>query len=95
MTGFATRLIPQIEMTCSISVKVFFLNPRLGDDGVEVPDDSEIKNQLGLTLPDRSNLGAIPLDFFLFVITQQKFSKFYQKLWKSQISKMADEFSEK
>ena len=36
----------------SISVKVFFLNLRLGDDGVEVPDDSEIVNEFLLTLPD-------------------------------------------
>ena len=30
----------------------FFLSPRLDDDGVEVPDDSEIVNEFPLTLPD-------------------------------------------
>ena len=53
----------------SMSVKVFFLNPRVGDNGGEVPDDFKIKNEFGLTLQDHSNLAAIPLDFFLFGIT--------------------------
>ena len=62
----------------SMSVKVLFLNPRVGDDGVEVPNDSEI--ELLLTLPDCSNLAAIPIDFFFFVITQQNFPNYSKNL---------------
>ena len=52
-----------------MSVKVFFLNPRVSDNGVEVPDDFKIENEFGLTLQDHLNLAAISLDFFMFGIT--------------------------